>query len=175
MNRSWSRRLQAASDGANAVSHQKTSAWEWLVAAVSIACVAVLAMYYASTDLGQFGEHVSRDKAPGGLPADATDISFCFGYRGIIAYEFSTDEQEFVEWVNSGIGSIESRAANVKIVPISEPISITRYNFLSDELTGPGTATISDGLYYRWNKEDEEVFAAYDRTLGRAYYYSHGF
>lgn len=174
INLSWSRRLRrsAASDA-----HTADRVWfsmrELLVAVTAIACVTALVTYFVRSTPPRYAENVARDKAPFGLPAEANEISFCQGFRGTTAYEFTIDEKGFVEWVESGIGSLESDAANVSIQPITVPYSIRRYNSLTANLTGPDSITIANGLYYDWSKEDRGVYAAFDRTNNRAYYYAH--
>lgn len=144
-----------------------------LLGIAAIAFVVCLVSGFVRSTPPRYAEHVTRDKAPFGLPANATDISFCQGVRGTIAYEFTIDEDDFKAWVASGIGSFESNAASVPVAPITTPYTIRRYNALTRDLTGPEEITITQGLYYDWSKEDRGVHAAYDRTTGRAYYFAH--
>lgn len=174
MNLSWSRRLKrSATTDELTADRTRFSLRELLIAVVAIACVTVLVTYFVRTTPPRHAENVSRDKAPFGLPAEATEISYCQGFRGTIAYEFTIDEEGFVEWVESGIGSLESDAASVSLQPITAPYSIRRYYGLTANLTGPDSITITNGLYYDWSKEDRGVYAAFDRTTNRAYYYAH--
>lgn len=138
-----------------------------------VAVISGLTSYFSRGTLPRFAENVDRSQAPRGLPPDATSISYCQGHRGMIAYEFTIDEDGFRRWVNSGIGSFESEAADVPIRPISEPFRIRRYYCLSPELVGPEFATITQGLYYSWSKEDRGVEAVFDSTKNRAYYHAH--
>jgi hypothetical protein len=138
-----------------------------------LAFVAALVFCVVKSTPPMYAEHVSRDEAPVKLPPGARDVSYCQGFRGTIAFEFTIDEDQFVEWVQSGIGSLESNAADVPLKPIAEPFTITRYYALTKELEGPDFATIKDGLSYRWTKEDRGVSAAFDRGAGRAYYFAH--
>lgn len=131
------------------------------------------ATYMARSTPPRWAEHVSLDKAPFGLPPTATDISFGQGHRGTIAFEFTTDERTFVTWVNAGIGSAEAEMANISLVPITTPYTIRRYGFLKPNSVGLDSTTISNGLYYQWQKEDRGVYAAFDRAKGRAYYFAH--
>ncbi|MEZ6089903.1 MAG: hypothetical protein R3C05_18120 [Pirellulaceae bacterium] len=147
--------------------------FELLVAVTAIACVPALAVYFVRSTPPRYAENVPRDKAPFGLPAEASDVSFCQGFRGTIAYEFAIKEDAFIEWVESGIGSVESDAAKVAIQPITAPYSIPRYSSLMATLTGPDSITIANGLYYAWSKEDRGVHAAFDRSTNRAYYFAH--
>jgi hypothetical protein len=174
MNLSWSRRLnQSATSDVHMA--ERVSFWrhELLVAVTAIALVTALVAYFVRSTPPRYAENAPRDIAPFGLPAEATEISFCQGFRGTIAYEFTIDEKGFVNWVESGIGSLESEAANVSIKPIAVPYSIQRYKSLTANLTGPDSITIANGLYYDWSKEDRGVYAAFDRTTNRAYYFAH--
>jgi hypothetical protein len=174
VNFSWSRLLKrSATTDEVTVNRTRFSLLELLIAVAASACVTALVTYSVQTTPPRYAEHVSRDKAPFGLPAKATEISFCQGFRGTIAYEFTIDEKGFVEWVESGIGSLESAAANAPLQPITAPYSIRRYYGLTANLTGPDSITIADGLYYDWSKEDRGVYVAFDRTTCRAYYYAH--
>ena len=71
----------------------------------------------------QWAENVSRNESRLDLPADARDVSYCHGYRGTMAYEFTIDEPGFVAWVESGIGSLEAQAANIQLRPIVAPVT----------------------------------------------------
>ncbi len=174
LNLRWSRRLKlTTSSPVNAPVHARFSLGELLFAMATIAGVTALSSYFVRTTLPQYAEDVSRDRAPSGLPASAQHISFCQGVRGTIAYEFTIDEEDFVAWVESGIGSLESDAANVPVQPIIGTYTIDRYYALTADLTGPDSIAITNGLYYSWSKEDRGVYAAFDRTTGRAYYYAH--
>tara|TARA_Y100001933_G_scaffold215598_1_gene222344 strand:- start:179 stop:736 length:558 start_codon:yes stop_codon:yes gene_type:complete len=124
-------------------------------------------------NLPRYAENVPVAEAPFGLPADATDVSFYQGFRGTIAYEFTIDETSFREWVADGIGSIESNASNTELEQITTPVSITRYNAYSPELNGPDSITVNNGLYYSWSFEDRGVYAVFDSTTDRAYYFAH--
>lgn len=174
MNYSWSRHLKRST-----TADERVADWAWfsmrelLVAVAIVACVTALVTYSARSIPPRYAENVSRDEAPFGLPAEATEISYCQGFRGTIAYEFTIGEKGFVEWVESGIGSFESNAANVSLEPIGVPYSIRRFYSLMANSTGSDSVTIADGLYYDWSQEDRGVYAAYDRTTSRAYYYAH--
>lgn len=121
----------------------------------------------------QYAEHVAITEAPFGLPQDAQDVSFCQDVRGTIAYEFTIDRSAFCEWVERGIGSIESNSSDARLEPITNAVTITRFYRLSQELTGPNSITVTDGLRYRWSHEDRGVYAVFDATTNRAYYYAH--
>jgi hypothetical protein len=118
-------------------------------------------------------EHVSASRVPTQLPADATDVSYCQGSRGTFACEFRCSEQAFREWIEGGIGSIESQAANIAIEEITAPISVRRFTVLQPNATGPETATITAGLEYAWSKEDRGVDAVFDRLHRRGYLFEH--
>lgn len=178
LNLRWSRRLRAATppdqdETTGQGGFLRFSLRELLLVVTVVAVISGLTSYFVRGTLPRFAENVDRSKAPGGLPPDATSISYCQGYRGTIAYEFSIDEDGFRRWVNSGIGSFESEAANVPIRPISEPFRIPRYYRLSPELVGPEFATITQGLYYSRSKEDRGVDAVFDSATNRAYYFAH--
>ena len=174
MNLSWSRRLKRfATEDERTADRTWFSPRELVIAAAAIVCMTALVTYFVRSTPPRYAENVSRDRAPFGLPAEATEISFCQGFRGTIAYEFTIDEKGFEEWVESGIGSLESDAADVSLQPITVPYSIRRYYALTANLTGPDSITIMNGLYYDWSKEDRGVYAAFDRTTNRAYYYAH--
>lgn len=174
MNLRWSRRLSiAATTPGDTASIVRLSRRDALAGLSAVAFVAALAFYVVKSTPPRYAEHVSRDKAPFGLPPGARDVSYCQAPRGTIAYEFSIDEDRFVRWVESGIGSLESNAAEVPLESISETFTITRYYALMKNPKGPGSATIKDGRFYSWTKEDRGVYAAFDRATGRAYYFAH--
>ena len=138
---------------------------ELLLVVTVVAVICGLTSYIARGTLPRCAENVDRSKAPFDLPLEATDISYARGYRGTIIYEFTIDEDGFRKWVNSGIGSLESQSADVPLRPISSPVRIYRYN--------GQFATIKQGLYYSWSKEDRGVDAVFDSTANRAYYCAH--
>lgn len=145
---------------------------ELQAATAVVACTTALTAYFVRATPPQYAEHVSRDMSPIRLPDNATDVSYCQGEQGEIAIEFNTDEASFVRWAQSDIGSLESHSANVPIKPITGSHEIERYTQLSSELTGASNATITNGLYYLWTKEDRAIHAAFDRSTGRAYYHA---
>ncbi len=146
---------------------------EILAAVTAIALLTGLTASFVRSTPPRYAENVPVAEAPFGLPADATDVSFCQGFRGTIAYEFTIDETSFREWVADGIGSIESNASNTELEQITTPVSITRYNAYSSELNGPDSITVNNGLYYSWSFEDRGVYAVFDSTTDRAYYFAH--
>jgi hypothetical protein len=174
MNLRWSRRLKlVATTSGDAAPIIRLSRRDALAGLSVVDLVAALVLYIVKSTPPQYAEHVAREQAPFGLPAGARDVSYCQGFRGTIAYEFTIDENRFVEWVESGVGSLESNAAGVPLKPIAEPFTITRYYALTKGREGPDSATIKDGLSYSWTKEDRGVYAAFDRATGRAYYFAH--
>jgi hypothetical protein len=174
-NFAWSRQLQRRPPAEeHSPARHRFSLRELLLAIAAIAFVVCVVTSFVRTNRLQFAEHVSRDEAPFSLPSEAHDISYCHGFWGTIAYEFSIDEPGFVDWVAAGIGTLESESYNVPLKPIVAPYTIRRCYALSRELEGPDTITIASGLFYHWSHEDRGVYAAYDRTTGRAYYYFHG-
>lgn len=169
----WSQRLKQtttvpAYKGAR-VWFSKLDLLAFVAAMVSVSALATL---FIQAIPPRFAENVSSDKAPFGLPREATRVSFYQGYRGTIAYEFEIEEKGFVEWVESGIGSPESNSANIQLQTITIPYSVRRYTSLAPHLNGSDSITIANGLYYEWSKEDRGVYAAFDRTTGRAYYFA---
>lgn len=170
----WSRRLSTFTPTAvNAAGPVRFSIRELLVAVTAIACVTWLVDHFVRSTPPRFAENVSVDQAPFGLPAQARDVSFCQGFRGTIAYEFTIDEDDFIAWVDSRIGSTESYAANIPLREVTGPYEIRRYCALSSTLAGPDSKTITNGLHYHWSKEDRGVYAAFDRATNRAYYFAH--
>lgn len=169
LNLRWRRKLPRTS-----ISSEWRFSLREILAAVAAICVltGLTASFVRSTP-PRYAENVSVAEAPFGLPANATDVSFCQGFRGEIAYEFTIDETSFREWVADGIGSIESNASNTELEPITTPESISRYNRLSTDLNGPDSITVTSGLHYRWRFEDRGVYAVFDSTTNRAYYYAH--
>jgi hypothetical protein len=121
----------------------------------------------------QAAEHVTRTEAPFYLPKDATDACYCYGYRGTVAYEFTTSEAGFLEWAKHQ-GTLESAASGATLQPIVTPVSIVTYRDYLHPSGGAPSALITRGYSYEWNEEDRGVYFAYDANTGRAYYYYHG-
>jgi hypothetical protein len=174
MNALWFRTLSEAIDsGAVAPESRGFSIRELLVGVGVIAAMLGITFQLIRTTPPTCAEGIDAAAAPFDLPAGATDISYSQPYSGIIAFEFTTNELAFREWVNAGIGSFELQSAGVELEEITSPFTITRYFTLSPELSGPHKITIDKGLCYSWSKEDRGVYAAFDRATGRAYYHSH--
>ena len=170
LNLCWMRSL---TDEPDTFSRPRFSMRELFAAMTAVSVVAALTTALIRTSLPRHAEHVDISVAPYGLPRSATDISYYLGTRGTIAYEFTTDETTFRNWVESGLGSFDSRAANVPLLPIANPETIRRYTAFSPDLTGPDSITVPRGLYYSWSFEDEGVHAVFDSSTNRAYYFSH--
>jgi len=172
LNRRWHHELiKSASLAGNG--RFRLSIRELLGLTTVVSVFAALTLYFVRGQGPQFAENISASEAGIHLPANAANVSLCHGYRGIIAYEFDTDEQSFRQWVDDGIGSLESQQANIKLAPIKGDYTMSRYYSLSSQLAGPDSVTIHDGLYYEWSFEDRGVYAAFDRATGLAYFYAH--
>lgn len=172
----WSRRLRAARDASLFVGRRRgLSLRESLTGIGVIVVMTGITFYQIHSSPPCFAEHIDRSAAPFGLPKDAADVSYCKGFRGTIAFEFSVGEASFRRWVESDIGSIESESSGVSLREVTDPFTMRRYGALRRELNGPESVTVLDGLYYEWSKEDRGVYAAFDRTTGRAYYYFHAY
>lgn len=170
----WFRLLrQAEALGSLPDGGRRFSLREFLLVVAGCSIVAAAVGYSVWTAPPQHAEHVTAGEAPLGLPKGATDVSYCQGSRGIIACEFTCDESAFIEWVDSGIGSIESSSSGRRVQPITSTYSITRYTHFMPHGRINASADIDNGLYYDWSHEDRGVYAAYDRDTGRGYYYFH--
>lgn len=174
LNLLWWRLLRREGSEANA----ETGPWyrsrrDVAVGVAAIVGVAVLATYFVRETAPRLAINVSREEAPFSLPEGASDVSYCQGNRGTVAFEFTIDEEGFVDWLESGIGSFEAQAAGETIQSIAGSYTAPRFYKLAPELEGPESVTITDGLRYAWTKEDRGVYAYYDRTTRRAYYFAH--
>jgi hypothetical protein len=173
MNARWCGKLRAAVAAGDAPANPRGfSLRELLLVVGVIAAMTTLTSQFIRTAPPRYAEHVEPSASPFSLPEGATDVSYCRGHRGTIAFEFTIDEAGFRGWVNAGIGSIESESANIPVREITSPFIINCYHALSPELNGPKEIAIANGLYYSWFKEDRGVYAAYDRDIGRAYYFA---
>jgi hypothetical protein len=146
---------------------------ELFLAVTVIAIIAGLSMSYFRNDRPSAAEHVSPEQAGLGLPEGASDVSYGRGHRGTMAYEFTTDEASFRNWVEAGIGSLEAQAANVPLVEITQPVEIQRYTVFARQFRGAEQATVSDGLEYEWSYKDRGIQAVFDRKINRAYVSEH--
>jgi len=187
LNRRWSHTLRAATltdaarpedQDAETPDHTlapfQFSMRELFALVTVVAIILGLTSYFVQNTPPRFAEGVSPDKAPVSLPDGATDVTFCQGYRGTIAYEFSIDEKGFLEWAKSR-GSPESRSANVPLKRLdgSSAVRITRCYNLSSQMPGPDYAEITHGYDYSWSEQDRGIHYAYDLETHRAYYYAH--
>ncbi|MCE9553526.1 MAG: hypothetical protein K8T91_09155 [Planctomycetes bacterium] len=173
-NLQWARLLRTeTSTPASSPQGMRFSLRELFLAVTLVAVIAALVTSFVKAIPPRFAEHVDVAQAPFGLPPEAKDVSYFQGYRGTIAYEFTIDEAGFRRWVESGIGSIEAKSANVSLEPIEGSHTISTYHALTSALPGPEKVTLTDGLYYGWSKEDRGVHAAFDRVRQRAYYFAH--
>ena len=91
----WRRNLLLAATDADG----DVSLREILAAIAAISLLTGLTASFIRSTPPRYAENVSVADAPFGLPADATDVSFCQGFRGTIPYEFTIDEMSFREWV----------------------------------------------------------------------------
>jgi len=127
MNALWSRKLRATMDsGAVASLHRGFSLRELLLAIGIIAALTGIYSQFIRSTSPRCAENITPSMAPIGLPSGATDVSYCKGSRGTIAYEFNIDELSFRKWANSGIGSIESESANISLREITSPRILVR-------------------------------------------------
>ncbi len=174
MNWMWARRLRAAiAEGASPARR----GWSWREAVGAAAVLAAMTgatAYMIRTTPPRMAEHVTAEEAPVGLPDGASDVSYRLGARGTRAYEFTVEEQAFRDWVQSGIGSVESLSDGVELEEIDSPFTPYRYldfeRGSADQLNGP---RVSNGLHYGWSKEDRGIYVTFDRDTNRAYYFSH--
>lgn len=144
-----------------------------LVGLTIVGLVGGIVAYQVHSHPPRSAEHVTAAAAGLHLPEGASDVSYCHGSRGTIAYEFTTDELRFRNWVDSGIGSIESELTKAALEEITAPYMIDRYLDLVPNRPGIDEAEIRTGLKYEWRFEDRGVHAAFDRATGRGYYYAH--
>lgn len=174
MNALWSRKLRSAI-ASNPTSKIKrgVSFREIFLGVGALAAMTGIACQFTQPSAPSFAEHVDASAAPFGLPANATDVSYGKRYRGTIAFEFTTDEAAFREWVGAGIGSIESQSANIRLLEITSPQTIARYNLYAVEPNGPNRISVDNGLFYSWSKKDRAVYTLFDRDSNRAYYQAH--
>lgn len=146
---------------------------ELLVAIGAVAIVLGISSTMVRMASPRYREHTTASFVPFWLPNRATDVSYCMGHRGTMAYEFTIDEDGFREWFDAEVETAKSASARVSLLEITTPVEVVRYCTYASELTGPATVTVKRGLYYAWSKEDRGVYAAFDRTTGRGYYHRH--
>jgi hypothetical protein len=112
-----------------------------------------------------FGEHVSIERAPAGLPLNATDITYLIGYRGIVTYEFTIDESSFREWMN------DRRRDRTPLREITASQTLPSFHNIKNTKPLATSQEISNGLQYYWSYTDQAVSGLYDRNTNRAYYH----
>jgi len=92
------------------------------------------------------------------LPASATNISF-YKSHSRTAYEFDIPESDFIDW------------AWWNLKPITKPVRVVRYYYFSSP--DAPDATVTEGLHYVIERANGGgVWVAYDRKIGRAYYFA---
>jgi hypothetical protein len=166
----WSRAL-----GRSNATAARRPGRELLAAILGLAAAATLSVLLVLATPPRYAEHVEYTVPPFGIPVGATDISFCQGSRGTIAYEFAIDEAGFRRWVTERVGTFESNADRADLRPIREPFILTRYSGLTSELTGPDRVKIDRGFRFQWQRDDRGIYAAFDASANRAYYYFHSY
>jgi hypothetical protein len=139
-----------------------------LVAAAGL-CVAVV-NYAVQQTMPQYAEHLETAPPLLDLPAGATDISYCRGIRGVLLYEFTTDETTFRDWAAATL----SRPWDEQVtLEEAAPFKMVQtYRVLKNPANEPDYVTITDGLVCGFNDTGYAAGAAYDRATGRAYYWS---
>jgi hypothetical protein len=161
MNRRWARSLPALP---RATRKTQFTVRELFGAVSAIAVIIAVVSSIVRSSYPKHAEHVERADAPFFLPDGATDVSYHRTMRFGIECEFTIDESGFRQWVDSGklAYARQCKAANVRLLPITTPVLIKRYN--------GHWITVHSGLHYSWSPEDEHVVAVFDSTTNRAYY-----
>jgi len=96
MNALWSQRIRAAvASGAVAPVCRSVSLRELLLAVGIVAAMTGITSHFIRSAPPRYAENVDVSAAPVGLPVGAADVSYCKGYRGTIAYEFTINESAF--------------------------------------------------------------------------------
>jgi hypothetical protein len=144
-----------------------------------ILCVAVCFFFLLLPSSPETVEHVDAEQVGFDLPEGATDVSYTDRFY-LRAFEFTTDEQRFRDWITSDRYAPEAGAQGGFLAEIDEPHRIERYRFFAKrKVDAPrhendqDYATVTDGLCYGWGIEDRGVHAAFDRKTGRGYMYIH--
>jgi hypothetical protein len=165
------RQLKLATPVAQANRRFRFSSQELFVAVTAIACVVALTASIVRLTPPQFAENVSRNEVSFSLPDDARNVSYCQGFRGLIAYEFTVDEQSFIAWVNSHLALRWPEFANDSVDQITVPCEVRRYYSLNSDLEGPHSITVTNGLCFGSPDADGHSYSVFDRTTHRAYYF----
>jgi hypothetical protein len=171
MNLRWSSQLQNAPQ--QPANERFRLSMREIFVAIGVVGAMLCTIIYVRGPTKGYDEDVTAEEARLHLPEGARRVSYARGSRGLIAYEFDTDEASFKKWVEGGIGSPESRQANVPLLPIVGVFTMQRYCFLLDRPNEPDEIEIRDGLHYTWSEEDRGVHAAFDRETNRGYFFSH--
>ncbi len=106
------------------------------------------------------------------LPGDASKIHFALnpGIRNPNSYfEFTTSETEFLQWA--------TQQPNVARVDKAQFI-VYRYSGYPGQSDDRGSIVVEDGYLFEWynpSDGDHGEHIAYDKSTGRAYYWSHTF
>ena len=95
------------------------------------------------------------------LPKTATNVSYFRSY-GFTAYEFDISESDFVKW------------SSWQLSPIERPVTVFRYCHGNPAVAFDSKrAIVVNGLTYSYRYHNHGgVIVAYDRTKGRAFYWS---
>ena len=141
---------------------------EVLAVPLLVALIAGLVAWMTRDRLPQYGVNVPVDQTPLPLPEGAKDVCYCQGARGMLACEFTIDEQGFLEWGRQQIGS-QGVPPGTEFSKITGRYQIVRYTWVHSKLPGPPHATISRGYYCELYIQG--IFYAYDLDEQRAYYY----
>lgn len=129
------------------------------------ACCAVLLTTCFWTYHDRVGQSATAAAAKvGGLPPDATDIRWVL--RGPFgpseAYEFSTTERGFQQWVEDHDQLNLTGPHRGRFVIM---VGDEQGRFLNKE--------IPDAIAYSWREEDRGIAFVFDRATARAYFHSH--
>jgi hypothetical protein len=111
----------------------------------------------------EIGSAPTTDNAPiKGLPNGARNIRYYIpgAFDPCLAYEFDTTEAEFESWV---------AALPPPKLTLSKFRTIMCIDASGKEVRG---RELENGPVYEWLYQDQHHLAAYDRSLGRAFYYS---
>jgi len=118
----------------------------------------------------QVFEHLSAEDAPYDLPKGASDASgiTAAAFWPWWAYEFTTSEDAFIEWAKEHEYSLQEIGDNPTHVSVD-----SRYlGYLEASPDDKeNLIIITDGLYHRWEFEDQYRSVIFDRNKKRAYVY----
>jgi hypothetical protein len=121
-------------------------------------------LYSYNQSIPRFAEHATIDRAPRGIPKNATDITYRVGFRGSKIFMFTIDEASLRTWISSRGGT--------NLQEIELPHSMQNFtNFFQQPVKNIPTE-ITNGLLYVWTSSDQIVYVAFDRDNNRAYFYN---